>query len=179
MDSGGFDDFDDDDLESGGSASGSGSYSRKLMRRRGSGGGGGGGGGGIGSGGGGGGGDGVGTLGRRGSGSGRRSSSITSIKQLRPLLSKNRALASAVRGIDRFSFAAMNIIRRFPTARLLFLVYLVSVHAWSVYLVLHHTSGCDHEALAAKAAVGTLALPRGAASVGIAGVMPGNPGPPR
>lgn len=160
VDSGGFDGFEDeDDLESGGSTHVVSSHSRKLMRRRGSGGDVGGGGG---------------VLGGSSGGSTRRSSSITSIKQLRPLLSKNRTLASAVRGVDRFSFAAMNIIRRFPTARLLFLVYLVSVHAWSVYLVLHHSSGCDHEALSTKASGGTLVVPRVAA-----GAMPGNPGPPR
>jgi hypothetical protein len=104
-------------------------------------------------------------------GSQRRVSSLTSIRQLRPLLSKNKTLANAVRSLDRFAFVAMNVIRRFPTARLFFLLYMMTLHAWSIFLVSHHSS-CITSDLHSGAGGGSH-------NHQIPGAMPAIPGPPR
>ena len=101
----------------------------------------------------------------------RRVSGMTSIKQLRPLLKKNQTIANVLRGIDRFSFLAMNVIRRFPMARLFFLLYMLMLHVWSMFLVFHHGNHCNHQLSGVN---------QGGASHGhqIPGAMPAIPGPP-
>ena len=100
----------------------------------------------------------------------RRVSGMTSIKQLRPLLDKNQTIANVVSGIDRFAFLAMNVIRRFPMARLLFLTYMLTLHVWSIFLVSHHQNHCGGGSMEGVRGVG----------VGrhIPGAMPRIPGPP-
>ena len=101
----------------------------------------------------------------------RRVSGIISIQQLRPLLDKNQTLANLVRGIDHFCFIAMNVIRRFPKARLAFLIYMLTLHVWSIFLVSHHASNCrPHSGTSTKNIV--------AGSTHIPGAMPKLPGPP-
>ena len=106
-------------------------------------------------------------------GSGRTVASLTSIRQLRPILARNKTLANAVRGLDRFVFLAMGVIRRFPTARLFFLVWMLTLHVWSIFLVSHHTS-CS--GVLVKGSGGGMG---GGHGNRMAGAMPAVPPPPR
>ena len=115
-------------------------------------------------------GDALGLRNSRNDATGRRASSMTSIRQLRPLLEKNQTIRSALRSVDQFLFLGMSVIRKFPTARLAFLMYMLMLHAWSMFLVSHHssciTSGVDSVSGG------------GSHNHHIPGAMPNIPGPP-
>ena len=52
-------------------------------------------------------------------------------------LTKNKRVRSAINQVDRWSLETGAILQRFPLARLIFVVYLVSLHLWVLFLLGH------------------------------------------
>ena len=95
----------------------------------------------------------------------RRTKGIASA--LAPLtpLTKNRRVRRAIDQVDRWSLETGRVLERFPLARLIFVVYLVTLHLWVFILLGHHSHSMNHNA--------------GGSGHAIPGAMPAAPPPPQ
>jgi hypothetical protein len=95
----------------------------------------------------------------------RRTKGIASaLAPLTPMMAKNRSVRRAIDKVDRWSLETGAVLRQFPLARLVFVVYLVTLHLWVLFLLGRNSHNMNHNEHASNGALN--------------GAMPMDPGPP-
>ena len=94
----------------------------------------------------------------------RRTKGIASALAPITPLTKNRRVRRAIDQVDRWSLETGRALERYPLARLIFVVYLVTLHFWVFILLGHHSHSMEHNS--------------GGMGHAIPGAMPAAPPPP-
>ena len=94
----------------------------------------------------------------------RRTKGIASALAPITPLTKNRRVRRAIDQVDRWSLETGRALERYPLARLIFVVYLVTLHFWVFILLGHHSHSIEHNS--------------GGMGHAIPGAMPAAPPPP-